>query len=93
MTKAWKENFKKNELIATAHIHGAHEKGTDLEEESEDEKEITEDEPSDPGPVWEGLDMGINTYIKIIETPYDLRVLHAESPMSDIYLARGEILI
>ena len=37
--------------------------------------------------------MGKNAYTKIIETSHELRVLHAEWPMADIYLARGEVLI
>ena len=34
------ENFEKHESIATAHIYGANEEGTNSEEESEDKKEI-----------------------------------------------------
>ena len=40
VAEAREENFKNHESIATAHIYGANEEGTDSEEESEDKKEI-----------------------------------------------------
>ena len=91
VAEAMKENSETHE--SSAITHRADKKDTDSEEESEDEEEINEDEPRDPEPAGEGLERGKTTYTKIIKTSHDLRVLHAKWPKSDIYLARGEILI
>ena len=85
-----KKNVKKHESSTTAHTFGADEKGTDTEDESEDEEEITKDEPNNPEPAGKGLERDNNAYTQINETLHDRGVMHAKSAMSDIYLAKGE---
>ena len=79
VAKALEEDFEKYESIATVHIYRADEDGTDSEEESKDEGETTEDEPSDSEPTWEAFKMAKNAYTKIIKTSHGLRVTHAEA--------------
>ena len=85
------EDFEKHESIATAPIYWADEDDTDAEDETEDEGETTEDEPSNSEPTWEVFELAKSAYTKIIETSQGLKILHAQSTLSDNYLALGEV--
>ena len=47
--------------------------------------------PSDPEPAWKVSELAKNAYSKNIETSHSRRLLQAESTLSDIYRARGEV--
>jgi len=99
VAEALEENFEKHESIATAHIYGADEDVTDSEDESEGEDDSTEDdpekedEPSDLELAWEVLELAKNAYTKIHETCQGQKKVDAESILSDVYLALGEVSI